>query len=50
MTRVDDQFVKDMIQHTINNNDSKKAQDIISGFWGFLDLHVPKGNHGKEKK
>ena len=41
MTRVDDQFVRDMVEHTINNNETEEAQEIIKGFWGFVEVTYP---------
>ena len=41
MTRVDDQFVRDMVEHTINNAETEEAQEIIKGFWGFVEVTYP---------
>jgi len=48
LTRVDDQFIKDLTRHIMDNNDAKTAQDIRNGFWGFIDLPLPKP--GEERK
>ena len=49
MTRVDDQFVKDMVEHTINNAETEEAQEIIKGFWGFVEVTyaLPKGTDSR---
>ena len=47
MTRVDDQFVTDMVLRTINNSDTEEAQETIKGFWGFVEVTypLPKGTY-----
>ena len=41
MTRVDDQFVRDMVEHLIQNTKTEDAKEIIKGFWGFVEVTYP---------
>ena len=41
MTRVDDHFVVDVIDHTSSNNEPEEAREIIKGFWGFVEVTYP---------
>ena len=38
MTRVDDEFIIDVVRNAIENNDKNQAQEIIQGFWGFVEV------------
>ena len=38
MTRVDDEFVINVVRNAIDKNGKNEAQEIIQGFWGFVEV------------